>query len=227
MPQGDPYLRFHEARGAIGGWGRAVVDATPHADARHYRAAPFDGWRWGCIVFLQATVITRRAAQTVGPFDERYRIASDYGFMCRLTHTFPVNFFSLPGCLKHETAAGGRGLAEDHLVYGGRTALAFRREVLEQYEAAHCGDDASGDACPLRDHYRLLAARAALLADRADLARELTLGVPLRAGADAWALRAALALPHARAARQFCSAWDRVRWLPHRLALRIGNLRGA
>jgi glycosyltransferase involved in cell wall biosynthesis len=130
---GDPYLNVYPERLEVGAWGRDLVDRSGYQGVFHYRGDIFPHWRFGYLMGMQSTVITRRAADEVGPAEERHRAGSDYGHLARLCRSFRANYFSLPGCFKHERGLDGRALAEDHLATG-RSSLRYDRSVREQFE---------------------------------------------------------------------------------------------
>jgi glycosyltransferase involved in cell wall biosynthesis len=133
-PEGDPYLWHYESRQAPGAWAQAALDGAATGGVWHYRGRIYDQWRWGWLMSLGATVITRHAMETVGPNDTTYVVASDFGYLAALCRAFPVNFLSAPGCIKHEFARPRRRPAADHLVTGGRTATRFHQDVLRFHE---------------------------------------------------------------------------------------------
>jgi glycosyltransferase involved in cell wall biosynthesis len=132
-PLGDGYLRVYSTRAEVGEWGRGVVERSGHRDVFHYRGDIFERWRWGWLMALQPTVITRRALEAVGPFDTSIPVANDFSWLALLCERFTANFFSIPGAIKHELGHGGRSLSEDHLVTG-KTAVRFHQDVLRLHE---------------------------------------------------------------------------------------------
>lgn len=191
-PLGDPYLRVYESRAEVGAWGRAVVERAPYTDVYHYRGDVFRSWRWGWLMALQPTVITRRALEAVGPFDVTVPVANDFSWLAGLCRRFTANYLSLPGCIKHELAGGGAALAEGHLATG-KTAVQFHRDVLRLHEELFwraAPDDP--ELCALRGFRQYLVAQAA--------AKQGLRGV---------------ALEHLRACRRAYPAWEaaELRWL--------------
>ncbi len=111
---------------------------------------------------MQPTVITRHAMQGVGPNDIRYGVASDFGYLTSLCKAFPVNFVSVPGCIKHELGPARTPLAEGHLVTGAH-AVGFHQDVLRYFEELFLNeapDDPELQA--LHGFRQTLVARAAL-----------------------------------------------------------------
>jgi glycosyltransferase involved in cell wall biosynthesis len=139
LPEGerDDHLRLYRTRHEIGDWGREIVARTPYEDVFHYQGRIFEHLRFGFLMCLQPTVLRREAREAVGFFDPRYYGASDYGFAIELCRRFPANYLSLPACIKHELAADGSLLAEDHVATG-KTGLICLQDMLgclEQYWA--------------------------------------------------------------------------------------------
>lgn len=172
-PQGDPYLWFYETRQPIGDWAKTALAETPYRDVQHYRGDLFQKWRWGWLMALQPTVLTRRALEEVGPMDTRVPVANDFGWLANLCRLFPMNFLSAPGAIKHEYVDGAkRPLSEGHLVTG-KTATQFHLDVLHYHEDffwRHAPADPELSA--LRGFRQLLVARAALSQGRRELALE-------------------------------------------------------
>lgn len=199
--EGDPYLWHYDARAPIGEWSRAVLDRTPYRNAFEYRGHIFRSWRWGWLMALQPTVVTRRALEIVGPFDTSYRVASDFGWLASLCREFPMNFVSVPGCIKHELAGSGRPLSEGHLVTG-RTAVRFHEDVLRFHEELFWKanpDDAELSA--LRGFRQSLVAAAALKQGARDVARRhLEQAAHTYPGADTSAMLLLSRLPQDRLA---------------------------
>jgi glycosyltransferase involved in cell wall biosynthesis len=201
-PHDDPYLWFYETRAELGAWGRAVLADTPYRDARLYRGHVFPHWRWGWLMALQPTVITRRALEAVGPIDTSYRVASDFGWLAKLCRLFPAHFISAPGAIKHEYGDDGRrSLQEGHLVTG-RTATQFHLDVLHFHEALfwkQAPDDPELSA--LRGFRQTLVARAALAQGKRDVALEhLEQAVHTYPGVDTTALWLMARMPRASVA---------------------------
>lgn len=168
--------------------GERRPEGTPYGEGAGDRGDIFRGWRWGWLMALQPTVITRHAMETIGPNDTSYRVASDFGYLAELCRTFPVSFVSVPGCIKHELA-DGRPLSEGHLVTG-RTAATFHEDVLRFQEVLffdRAPDDP--DLAALRGFRQTLVAQAALRLGERELAlRHLRQAVKSYPGADTEAL---------------------------------------
>lgn len=162
-PHGDPYLWFYDTREVPGPAERAVLKQTPFEGAFHYRGELFQKWRWGWLMALQPTVITRRVLEAVGPIDGSYPVASDFGWLAQLCRRFPAHFFSAPGAIKFEYGDGKKGtLHEAHLVTG-RTATQFHQDVLRFHEELFWKDHPEDpELSALRGFRQSLVARAAL-----------------------------------------------------------------
>jgi glycosyltransferase involved in cell wall biosynthesis len=128
LPPGehDPYMRLF-GRKSRPEWAKGVDPALNGEDICHYRGGVYSHLRWGYLVGLQATVMTRRASVTAGEFDVRLRSAEDFAYIARLLKAFPLNLFSLQGCMKHEEAT------EEHLA-SGKHAMVFRENLYSQFE---------------------------------------------------------------------------------------------
>ena len=132
LPPGetDDYMRVYETRQPIGEWARETIERTPYRDVFHYRGAIFNAMRWGWLYCLQPTVMTRTALEVTRAFDVSYPIGSDFGFLAYVCKVFPVNFFSLPGCIKYEYAdQQTTALREGHIAKG-KHANAFAKDML-------------------------------------------------------------------------------------------------
>jgi hypothetical protein len=171
--EGDPYLWFYEAREPVGAWAEAALAKTPYRSASRYRGDLFQKWRWGWLMALQPTVVTRHALEVVGLMDRQVPVASDFKWLAGLCRQFPMNFVSAPGAIKHEYADGAqRALSEGHLVTG-KTATQFHLDVLRCHEELFWQHaPADPELAALRGFRQALVARAALKQGRRALARE-------------------------------------------------------
>lgn len=180
-PLGDGYLRVYRSRAEVGEWGRSIVERAGYRDVFHYRGDIFDHWRWGWLMALQPTVLTRQALEAVGPFDTTVPVANDFSWLARLCQRFTANCFSLPGCIKHELGVGGAPLGEGHLVTG-KTAVQFHRDVLRLHEELFWSAAKSDpELTRLRGFRQFLVAQAAVKLGMRDVALE-----HLRASKDAY-----------------------------------------
>jgi glycosyltransferase involved in cell wall biosynthesis len=152
LPRGetDDYLRVYQSREEIGDWGRPIVEKAGFADVFHYSGRIFDRLRFGYLMAMQNTVLTRAAYETVGRFDMSYRVVSDFGLMARLCLNYRANYLSIPSCIKHELDPKGGPLGEGHLA-SGRGALDCAREMLRWFEQLFWNDRPTDpELCALR-----------------------------------------------------------------------------
>jgi hypothetical protein len=222
----DDYLRFYSSRTQVGSWARPVLDKTEYRDVFLYRGDLFSRWRWGFLMNLQATVLTRAGAAAVGPFDVSYPIASDFGYLAKACRLYTANMISAPSCIKHEYAAPGRPLAEDHLVTG-KTALQFARDLLRWHDELF-GNDQPDDPeiARLRALFQLYVARTALSAGcTGEAAAHLVQAAPFLPPLTARPLLyLSKAMPEGAAARGAYSIATRARALPARVRRKLRSL---
>lgn len=136
LPPGETedYLRVYESRKPIGAWGNHIVRrAGGHQDAFLYAGMIFEHWRWGFLMALPASVIKRKALETVGLPDSSYATGSDFHFMAKLCLHFRGNFLSIPTYVKHELTSAGRVPVESHVATGA-SALSCAKDMLRAYE---------------------------------------------------------------------------------------------
>jgi glycosyltransferase involved in cell wall biosynthesis len=135
LPPGEPdnYLRVYSSRQPVGEWGRHLVEGTPYQNVFHYRGHIYDHWRWGFLICLPSTMVTRELIERIGPFQGRYIIASDFGWMAECCRLYPANYLSIPACIKHELAAEETPLVEGHLAKG-KTQHLVARDLLHYLE---------------------------------------------------------------------------------------------
>jgi len=136
----DDYLRIYERREPIGSWGESIAREAGHPHAHLYRGHVFRHWRWGYLMGIQTTVLTRPALERVRLFDERYVNVDDHGFLARLCGCYEASFLSLPTAIKHELAPDGRTPTEEHLATGGRHRATAAREMLRWCEELHLAE---------------------------------------------------------------------------------------
>lgn len=226
---GDPYLWFYETREPIGGWAAAALASSPYQDVYHYRGDVFQGWRWGWLMSLQSTVITRHAMEKVGPNDTSYRIASDFGFLATLCRHFRMSLLSVPGTIKFEHGEHRRALSEDHLVTG-RSAIRFHEDVLRFHEELfwrQAPDDP--ELCALRGFRQSLVAKWALRQGAREVARSrLEQAARTFPGADVSALLwLTRAVPQDDLAALAYRGWLKGAWVVERLRSAVGASRAA
>lgn len=230
LPEGetDDYLRFYSSRQDLPEWGREVLAPTPYASAQLYRGDLFQKWRWGYLLAAQPTVFTRAAMERVGPFDESYTNASDFGYLATLCRLYPAWMISAPSCIKHEYAAQRKPLAEDHLATG-KKALAFAKDLLRWHEELFWNDRPyDPELSALRALCQLFVARVAL---GQGLAREavaqLDAAIPLLPDYTPSALRLLAGLaPDGAGARRAYAMATRLGALPSRLRGKVSQLLG-
>jgi glycosyltransferase involved in cell wall biosynthesis len=135
LPPGetDNYLRVFSSREPIGEWGNHIVAQTPYQNVHHYSGDIFEYCRWGFVMGLPPTVMTREAFETAGFSDASYYIASDFGYTVNLCRHFRANFLSIPTYIKHELTREGKLLKEDHIAKG-RTMPIFAKDMLRWHE---------------------------------------------------------------------------------------------
>lgn len=131
LPPGtrDDYLRVYQRCAPVGAWGRAVLDAIGLDCAMVYHGHTLQHMRWGYLNWLPATLLTREALATAGPFATHVRSASDYRYFIALARHFPANLIAVPLAIKYERAMGNQVLAQDHLATGAG-AYRFERNKL-------------------------------------------------------------------------------------------------
>jgi glycosyltransferase involved in cell wall biosynthesis len=169
-PHGDAYLRIYPRRDPVGAWGRAVVDKAGYGEVYHYQGDIFDRWRWGWLMALQPTVITRRALEVVGPFDPSIPVANDFSWLALLCKRFPAHYLSLPGAIKYELGHDGQALAEGHLATG-KTAVQFHQDVLRLHEELFWNQNRNDpELIALRGFRQFLVAQAAARLGQRDVA---------------------------------------------------------
>jgi len=179
LPPGetDDYLRVYARREPIGPWGERIVVDAGHAGAHLYRGRIFRHWRWGYLMAMQPTVLTRAALERVGPFDDRYVNVSDHGFLAMLCRHFEASFLSLPTAIKHEYDSAGRLPAEGHLATG-RHRVVAAREMLRWCEELHLAEAPDDpELLAIHAYRRFWLARLLATAGRPEEARPLLEGV--------------------------------------------------
>lgn len=171
-PLGDPYLWAYETRSEPGPWAGALLERVPYEHPQLYRGRTFRYWCWSYIGALQPTVLSKQAVDAVGPFDTRFRAASDFRYLAEVYRRFPANLLSVPGATKHELGPGGKPLAQDHLA-SGRNPVPYYSSLLTHLEElflAASPDDAELRAMIAWERFEL--AQAALANGRRELALE-------------------------------------------------------
>jgi glycosyltransferase involved in cell wall biosynthesis len=151
LPPGtrDDYLRVYQQSTTVGDWGRACLDALGLERAMVYHGHTLQHMRWGYLNWLPASLLTREAIATAGPFATHVRSASDYRYFIALARHFPANLIAVPLAVKYERAAGNQLLAQDHLATGSG-AYRFERNKLACFDETFDPHDA--DIALLRRH---------------------------------------------------------------------------
>jgi len=165
LPAGetDPYLRVYPSRQPIGEWGQQIVARTPYREVFHYSGRIFEHFRWGFLMGLPPTVMTREAFEATGFFDTGYYIASDFGYTAQLGRHFRTNFLSIPSYIKHELAPAGNKLGEDHLAKG-KTQPEFNKDMLRWIEELFWnGRPQDRELSELRSHKQFYLAKTDLI----------------------------------------------------------------
>jgi glycosyltransferase involved in cell wall biosynthesis len=142
LPPGtdDDYLRVYERSTSVGAWGHAALRALGLTDATVYHGHTLQHMRWGYLNWLPATVFTREALATTGPFASHVRSASDYRYFIEMARHFPANLIAVPLAIKYERADGNQVLAQDHLATGSG-AYRFERNKLACFDEAFDASD--------------------------------------------------------------------------------------
>ncbi|MBP8271434.1 MAG: glycosyltransferase family 2 protein [Sphaerotilus sp.] len=142
LPAGvtDDYLRVYATCTPIGNWGLAALRALGLKGALVYHGHTLQHMRWGYLNWLPATVLTREALATAGPFATHLRSASDYRFFIELARHYPANLIAVPLAIKYERAEGNHRLAQDHLATGAG-AYRFERNKLACFDEAFADGD--------------------------------------------------------------------------------------
>jgi len=221
-PMADPYLRVYSSREVVGAWGAAIVESAGHPPAFHYRGRIFEDWRWGWLMGLVGTVLTTAAVDRAGPFDESYRITSDYPWLAKVCRQNVTNMISVPAFIKYEFGVGGGKLAEDHLVWG-KNAVTFHRELLRGFYELYGGETQTAELRGLRAHWQFLLAKVALASGDRSLALSNLRGGPNSfGGMERIALRfLLLVVPNGGLARQIYRVSSFVMSSPGKLFNRI------
>jgi glycosyltransferase involved in cell wall biosynthesis len=135
LPEGetDDYLRIYQQRFSIESWGKNILAKKPNSSLFHYKGNIFKYWRWGYMMTVWSTVLTRRALDKIGGFDISLKSANDFHFLTKLCRAYPVNLLSFPACVKHEVSDAGSPIGEEHLA-SGKNTLQFELSWLKQYD---------------------------------------------------------------------------------------------
>src|SRR5258708_39865581 len=162
--------------------------------------------------------MTREAMRAVGPFDARYVIASDFGYLAKLCRLYPANMLSAPSALKHEYGPKGSALAEEHLATG-KTAGLFAKDLLSWFEELFWkGQPRDPEITRLRGLFQLYAARTALQSgQRQEALLYLDEAAKVLPGLEPTALKWLVKLtPHSAASLQAYRLLERAKRIPGR-----------
>jgi len=142
LPDGetDDYLRIYQQRLSVESWGKNILAKIPNSRLCHYKGNIFNYWRWGYLMTVWSTVLTRRAFDKVGGFDTSLKSANDFHFLTKLCRAYPVNLLSFPACVKHEVSDEGLPTTEEHLA-SGKNTLRFELSWLKQYDEIFLKND--------------------------------------------------------------------------------------
>lgn len=222
-PEGDPYLRIYDTREPIGPWGAAIAAKAGYPDAYLYRGSIFSKFRWGFVLMMQPTVITREALESVPPLDRSYPVASDLKYLALLCKRYRAHHVSVPLVRKHEQGEGAAPLAEPHLVYG-RTAVQFHEDLLRCLDELFLRDAPNDpELLGIQGSRQYQAALAALRAGDANAARRFVEAASHHyPGWDTAALRLLLAtVPNGEVARRLYESWSLASGAPRKAAARV------
>lgn len=168
MPDGesDTYLRVYATREPLGDWARPALQARGQASAWLYRGDLFPAMRWGYLAWLPATMMTRHALETIGPFRTGVRTAEDYLFLGRLAQSFPASLVGLVAARKHERGVDASRLGQDHLATGAN-AFAFELNKMTHFRELYADEFARDPELALiLRHYQLYTGLSGLMAGR-------------------------------------------------------------
>lgn len=142
LPPGetDHYLRIYEEKIPIGKWAESFLNKMNKPFTHYYRGYVFNHWRWGYLMPVWSTVITKKAFQKTGEFNNEHKRAGDYDFLTKLCKNFRINFLPFPGAIKNEYHESGKTLKEEHLA-SGKNALNFAIDYLDRFETAFLKDN--------------------------------------------------------------------------------------
>ena len=139
LPPGetDNYLRVYQTREPIGDWGKHITARLPYDNIHLYRGRIFDKLRWGFLMCVQPTMITRRCLSEIPEFDTGYWAGPDFGFMAELCSRYTANYISAPVCIKHELTPDGETMAESHVATG-ETSDLMNKDMMDYLERLFC-----------------------------------------------------------------------------------------
>lgn len=181
----DDYLRIYAEKHLVGDWAACGL-ADDGKTVYRYRGKIFDHMRWGYLNWLPAIMITRKAAQTVGPFREEFRNGADFYFLACLARTFHANMIGIPCAFKHEKTHDAKSLKEGHLA-GGENSYRLAATHLQFFEELFLNKNSDDEIILLHKSHHLECGRAALRLGKRSIAinhlrRSLHLGPVLWRG---------------------------------------------
>ena len=135
--ESDNYLRVYQTREPIGDWGRNITSRIPHENVYLYRGRIFDKMRWGFLMCMQSTMITRRCLTEIGEFDVGLYAGPDFGYAAELCRHYTANYISAPVCIKHELAPDGQLTKESHVATG-ETSDIMNKDLIYYLEKLYC-----------------------------------------------------------------------------------------
>lgn len=176
LPHGetDHYLRIYKERIPIETWGKNLLDGKIIPSGVYYRGNIFDHWRWGYLMTLWSTVITRRSVDSIGGFNPLHKHANDFYFLTKLCYAYPVNLLPFPGAIKHQISDDGLSTAEEHLA-SGKNTLKFELSYLEQFDTLFWNNNPNDPELQfLRAQRQFSVSQAALWENQKTLALQYT-----------------------------------------------------
>ncbi len=129
----DRYLRIYKEKIPIGDWGKSFLQKMKNPIQYYYSGNVFEHWRWGYLMTVWSTVMTRKAFDQIGGFLTRFNCAEDYSFLANLCKNNRVNFLPFPGAIKNELPPNGKLLKEEHLA-SGKNVFQYDKIFLLQFE---------------------------------------------------------------------------------------------
>lgn len=137
LPPGetDHYLRIYKEKIPVGKWAESFLKKIDRPFKYYYRGYIFEHWRWGYIMTLWSTVITRESINHIGGFNTKHIRAGDYDFLSRLCKNYRINFLPFPGAIKNEYFGSGEKFKEEHLA-SGKNQVLFAITYVERFEDA-------------------------------------------------------------------------------------------
>lgn len=141
LPPGetDHYLRIYNEKIPVGEWAKNFLCKMQKPFTHYYRGNIFEHWRWGYLMSVWSTVITRKTIDRIGVFNNSHIRAGDYDFLCRLCKSYPINFLPFPGAIKNEFHKSGKTFKEEHLA-SGKNRVKFAITYIDRFDDAFLKD---------------------------------------------------------------------------------------